>query len=90
VGGWIKIETTTDEGKTVIRVTNSGSILTKEDAEHVFERFWRGDAARTAATVHCGLGLSLVKKSVAVLGGSVSVRSSPGGEFQITVSLPNQ
>jgi two-component system sensor histidine kinase QseC len=90
VGGWIRIETTTDEGKTVIRVTNSGGILTQEDAEHAFERFWRGDAARTAATVHCGLGLSLVKKSVALLGGSVSVRSSPGGEFQITVSLPNQ
>ena len=53
-----------------------------------FERFWRGDTARSAAGIHCGLGLSLVKKAAAVLGGSVSVQSEKGGLFEITVTIP--
>ena len=55
----------------------------------VFERFWRNDAARTAAGVHCGLGLSLVTRAVSALGGSVEARSTEGGRFEIAVSVPS-
>jgi signal transduction histidine kinase len=86
--GSVVVETGQGEGPVEIRIVNSGSRLSQEDVEHAFERFWRGDAARTAAGTRCGLGLSLVRKIVSVLGGSVNIKSSPGGEFEITISIP--
>jgi len=56
----------------------------------VFERFWRGDAARTGTGTHCGLGLTLVGEAVEALAGRVSVSSEKGGEFEIHVRLPRQ
>lgn len=87
-GGWVKIETAPEDGRLDVRVANSGSTLSPDEVQHVFERFWRGDAARSATGVHSGLGLPLVKKIAAALGGSVEVRSTPGGPFEITLSIP--
>ena len=89
-GGLIEVQTGREEGRMNVRIANTGSNLSQEKAEEAFERFWRDDAARSAAGVHCGLGLSLVRKIVAALGGSVSVRSSVGGSFDITVSMPGE
>ena len=86
-GGWVKVETSKEGDTATIRVINSGSQVSAEQAEHVFERFWRGDAARGAAGIHCGLGLALVKKIVTALGGSVEARSNVGGTFEVTVSM---
>ncbi len=88
-GGSVKIETLPAADGMSLRVANSGSALPQDRAEHVFERFWRGDAARGAAGSHHGLGLALVKKTVSVLGGAVGVQSRAGGEFAITVSIPS-
>jgi signal transduction histidine kinase len=56
----------------------------------VFERFWRGDAARSGTELHSGLGLSLVSKTAAILGGHVGVQSRAGRQFEITVVIPSQ
>ena len=88
-GGSVTIETGAGEKEATVRVTNSGSRLSQQQADHVFERFWRGDAARTDAGIHCGLGLPLVKQVATALGGAAAVRSAAGGEFQITVTVPN-
>ena len=53
---------------------------------HAFERFTRGDAARTRGGA--GLGLSLVEAIVAAHGGSVRLDSSPG-DTTLTVALPS-
>ena len=86
--GAVNIKVAMSGDELVIRIRNSGSMLSQDEAEHVFERFWRGDTARSAAGVHCGLGLSLVKKIVEILGGAVEVRASRGGDFEIAVSIP--
>lgn len=88
-GGTVEIESRPEDSGLRIRVTNSGSRIPRDQAEMVFERFWRGDAARSEAGVRCGLGLSLVRKAVSVLGGSVEVESGAGGRFEITVSIPD-
>jgi two-component system OmpR family sensor kinase len=54
---------------------------------HVFERFWRGDSARAATGVHCGLGLALVQRAVTAFGGTVDVGVA-GGLFAVRVRLP--
>lgn len=87
-GGLVTIETVTALDRMDIRVRNSGSRLTQEQAQDVFERFWRGDAARSSNGTHCGLGLALVKKAIDLLGGTVAAKSTLGGDFEIAVSLP--
>ncbi|MEU8591155.1 HAMP domain-containing sensor histidine kinase [Streptomyces sp. NPDC048664] len=54
---------------------------------HVFERFARGDSARTRATGSTGLGLAIVQAVAAAHGGSVTVDSVPGRTV-FTVRLP--
>ncbi len=57
-------------------------------AEHAFERFARGDLARTRVDKgSAGLGLALVQAIVTAHGGSVSLRSRPGSTT-VTVALP--
>jgi len=58
-------------------------------AEHAFERFARGDAARTRGDAGgAGLGLALVQAIVTAHGGSVALRSRPGSTT-VNVSLPS-
>jgi two-component system heavy metal sensor histidine kinase CusS len=87
--GTITVESSVRDGQTIFRVTNSGSSVSQEAAKHVFERFWRADAARSKTGLHSGLGLSLVKRIVTVLGGLVEVQTSAGGDFTVDVSLPS-
>jgi len=54
-GGWIRV----DGDGAVLAVSDSGPAL--PDEHKIFDRLWRGDAARTATGVHCGIGLALAK-----------------------------
>ncbi len=81
-GGTIRVELAT--GPT-LRVSNTGCTLTSDQAAHVFERFWRGDEARTAGT-HAGLGLALCRKLLDLLGGTIAATSA-AGQFVATVVL---
>jgi two-component system OmpR family sensor kinase len=58
--------------------------------DHAFERFARGDEARTrGAEVGVGLGLALVEAIVAAHGGHVALTSAPG-DTTVDVSLPSR
>ncbi len=87
-GGSVTLESHEENGRITLCVSNTGSELTPEQTEHVFERFWRGDASRRATGEHCGLGLSLCKKMMMLLGGSIAVSSTGGGTFTISIGLP--
>ncbi len=82
------IGTAAEGDAATVRVSNTGSTLSPEEVERVFERFWRGDAARSDAAVRSGLGLPLVRRIMDVLGGTVRVESQPDGRFQVTLSVP--
>jgi two-component system heavy metal sensor histidine kinase CusS len=73
-----------------ITVSNTGCKLTSEQASHVFDCFWRADSSRTAAGIHCGLGLSLAQRIVRALGGSVIAELQNGGIFTIRLTFPNK
>jgi len=88
-GGRIDLSGRGADGKAELVFSNTGCRLSAEQARHVFERFWRGDTAR-AAGVHCGLGLALVERAVAVLGGEVSVTVTPDGVFTVRLVLPRE
>jgi two-component system, OmpR family, sensor kinase len=71
-----------------VEVVDHGPGLTPEQAERVFERFYRADPARSHADGGTGLGLSIVAALVAVHGGTVGVDSVPGRGARFRVVLP--
>jgi two-component system OmpR family sensor kinase len=71
----------------VIRVHDDGPGISEELAEHVFERFTRGDTSRTRSSGGAGLGLSLVQAITEAHGGTATVTSHPG-DTTFTLSLP--
>jgi two-component system, OmpR family, sensor kinase len=71
-----------------VEVVDHGPGLTPEQAERVFERFYRADPARSPADGGTGLGLSIVAALVAVHGGTVEVDSVPGRGARFRVVLP--
>jgi signal transduction histidine kinase len=71
-----------------VEVVDHGPGLTPEQTERVFERFFRGDPARSSAAGGTGLGLSIVAALVAVHGGAVQVDSVPGRGARFRVVLP--
>ncbi len=69
--------TAAQEGDAVkLSVANTGCSLAGEDVNHIFERFWRGDKSRSQTGIHCGLGLVLVQRAAAALGGVVRAEAA--------------
>ncbi|HEX6422934.1 MAG TPA: HAMP domain-containing sensor histidine kinase [Acidimicrobiales bacterium] len=71
-----------------LEVVDRGQGLTPEQAERVFERFYRTDAARSRAQGGTGLGLSIVDAITRAHGGTVEVESEPGTGSTFRVLLP--
>ena len=66
------------ENKSVkLSVENTGQGRQKEDLEHIFERFYKADKARTNLDHSYGLGLSIANIAVEKMGGKLTVESIP-------------
>ncbi|MFR0358585.1 sensor histidine kinase [Streptomyces sediminimaris] len=70
-----------------VDVADNGPGIPPELLPHVFERFARGDSARSRATGSTGLGLAIVQAVAGAHGGAVTVDSVPGSTV-FTVYLP--
>jgi two-component system OmpR family sensor kinase len=77
-----------DPDTVVLRVSDEGPGLSDEDAERVFERFYRADTSRTRAAGGTGLGLAIVSSLVAAHGGRVELETAEGAGATFTVHLP--
>jgi two-component system OmpR family sensor kinase len=86
----VRVGTASSDGTSwgVLEVSDNGPGLPPEQAERVFERFYRADSSRARATGGTGLGLSIVKALVAAHGGTVSLQTEPGKGATFTVRLP--
>ena len=87
-GGPIHVSGRLEGYDVVLRVADSGPGLPPEEAQHVFERFWRADKARTRARGGSGLGLAIVASIVQAHGGTVDFESSVESGSTVTVRLP--
>jgi two-component system, OmpR family, sensor kinase len=72
----------------VLDVIDDGPGMTAEQAQHIFERFYRADAARNRSSGGTGLGLAIVAGLVTAHGGEVSVQTAPGEGADFRVKLP--
>ena len=71
-----------------ISVADNGPGIGEEALPHIFERFYRADAAHVRSAGGAGLGLSIVKSIMHALGGSVYAESGDGKGTVIVMQLP--
>jgi signal transduction histidine kinase len=87
-GGGIDLTARRDGETVVIRVSDTGVGIAKEDQEYIFDKFRQVDASSTRRHAGAGLGLAIVKEFVTMLQGTVAVESAPGKGSTFTVRLP--
>ncbi len=76
------------EGRSCAQVQDNGPGVAEKDAPHIFDRFYRADAARSGGAGGSGLGLAIARWIVTRHGGSFSLRSYEGIGSRFTILLP--
>ena len=72
-----------------VTVSDTGEGIRPQDIPHIFERFYRGDPARSRQRGSgAGLGLAIARGIVQAHGGTIQVQSEPGKGTQFTFHLP--
>ncbi|MCV7299782.1 HAMP domain-containing protein [Mycobacterium barrassiae] len=88
-GGSVDVTTAVDADSVEVSVVDTGEGITAEHIPHVFERFYRADAARDRDHGGAGIGLAIAKALVEAHGGSISARSDgPDQGCAFAVRLP--
>jgi len=84
-GGCVTVSLAGDDAEAIVAVTDEGPGVQREELPHVFERFYRGQAARTALTPGVGLGLALSQAIVRAHGGRIDAVNRPerGATFSV-------
>ncbi len=84
----ISISVGSEDGHAILTVHDQGCGIERADLPHIFELFYRADAARSRDTGGTGLGLAIVDQIVRAHGGRVDVESTPGKGSTFAVHLP--
>jgi signal transduction histidine kinase len=88
-GGSVTIRTMQEQGEIQVSVIDTGKGIPPSALPHIFDRFYRGDSARTGGDGRgAGLGLAIAHEVVAAHGGRISVRSAEGRGTGFVVHLP--
>lgn len=77
-----------DSESTIIIFEDEGVGIINEDLQNIFNPFFRSETLREFSQDGYGIGLSLTKELVELLGGKISVESSPGIKTAFTIELP--
>lgn len=84
--GRVRLDVTAGNGRRSVVITDTGMGIAPEDLPRVFERFYRGEAAR--ATEGAGLGLAIARWIADQHGATIDIRSTPGAGTRVTVAFP--
>lgn len=86
-GGLIKVHSYVDGKNMRIDIADSGMGMSKEQAERIFDKFYRADSSNTAVS-GLGLGMSIVKSIVEGHGGKIWIESEQGHGTCASLSVP--
>jgi len=86
--GWIRIEARQKSASVQITITNASQPMSPEERDRLFDRFYRGDPARTRTIEGIGLGLSLSREIVLAHGGNLAIAQPSGDYTTFTLILP--
>jgi signal transduction histidine kinase len=89
-GGEIALGLEQQGDNVILTVADTGIGIAAGDLQHIFDRFWRADPARSRAveSAGTGLGLAITKWVAEAHGGTIAVQSRPGRGTLFTVTLP--
>ena len=87
LGGVIEWAVAATTGQVTVSISNTNVDLRAEDVPHVFEPFWRKDAARTGGA-HSGLGLSLAAAFAGLLAARLTLALESPDRVRAQLSLP--
>jgi two-component system, OmpR family, sensor histidine kinase BaeS len=88
-GGQVVLAGRAVPGGAMLAVADTGHGIAPADLPHVFDRFWRADAARGRRTGGSGLGLAIAREIVAAHGGTIQVASEVDVGTTFTIHLPS-
>lgn len=74
-------------GQTIVSIRNRPHGLSREDISHLFEPFWRKEAARTNGA-HVGLGLALAEAYCQACGAALKATLLDDGWLELTITIP--
>jgi two-component system, OmpR family, sensor histidine kinase BaeS len=86
-GGKIVINARNDGEQIIMSISDTGVGIQPLDLPHIFERFYRVDRSRNAASGGSGLGLAIIKAIIVAHGGTVWAESTPGHGTTIFFTL---
>ncbi len=84
-GGRVSVSLEASEHHATVTVSDTGCGMSAEVGAHIFEKFYQGDSSRS--TQGNGLGLTLVKRVVDIVGGEIGVESRVGAGTVFTVKI---
>jgi two-component system sensor histidine kinase MtrB len=84
--GDVEVRVAQDPGGALVEVSDRGNGIPPEELPRIFDRFYKGDPARTGPG--SGLGLAIALENARLLGGDVHVESDLGRGSRFTLRLP--
>lgn len=86
--GWVRVTLNADHKFFHIKVADSGVGIPDDCKEHVFDRFYRVDKARSRDTGGTGLGLSITRNVIRMHKGNIKLYSESGEGTTFTIKIP--
>ena len=86
--GWVKVLLDADHQFFTVEVSDSGIGIPEDSVDHIFERFFRVDKARSREVGGTGLGLSITKNVIQMHHGVIDVESTPGEGTTFSMRIP--
>ncbi|MEQ8674580.1 MAG: HAMP domain-containing sensor histidine kinase [Aggregatilineales bacterium] len=87
-GGTITLSLTQTDSHAVLSIADDGIGIAQEELDHIFDRFYQVNQARTHTGEGFGLGLSIAKWIVDAHKGEINVQSQPEKGTQVEIKLP--
>ena len=84
--GWVHVSLNADHKS--FEVADSGIGISREETDHIFERFYRVDKSHSREIGGTGLGLSIARNAIVMHRGAIKVYSQPGEGTTFTVRIP--
>jgi signal transduction histidine kinase len=89
-GGRIEVQSRPAGNCVEVRIADTGAGIDPAELPYIWERFYTGDASRLSRRERSGLGLTITKQLVELMGGTIGVTSELGAGTTFTLRLPSE